>query len=339
MIHPNKIVKIAVLGLKRIGDAIYTLPILEALKNRYPNALIEVFSEPQVRDIYYANPHIDRLHVYTKKVFWKSCLVELKNANFDVCIVLHNAFKYALLPFLAKIPVRIGYEKELRSFLLTHHLPLPNQVIHRLEHNARLLDFVGVDSRGILPKLYFNPDENALLANLLSQNGLKPQGYVVFIVGSISPTRRWFPNNFAEVALKITQELGLKVLILGGPDDVVIANQVKSLCVEEESVLNMAGQTALRETLLLFKEAKAVVTNDTGPMHAASAIGVPVITWFGAANELEIKPPSLRTTVLNAHVHCSPCVKESCPYSLECLSEITPEWVFQQLIKSLESNV
>lgn len=331
----KKVHKIAVLGLKRIGDAIYTLPILEALKAQYPQAIIELFTEPQVKDIYVANPFIDVLHVYSKKLFWKSSLSQLKAADFDACIVLHNAFKYALLPFLAQIPMRIGYEKELRGFLLTHHLPLPKTVIHRLEHNARLADFMKVDSRAILPKLYFSADENVTAQALLEQYRLTQQGYIAFIVGSISPTRRWFPENFAQVAQAITQDLDLKVIILGGPDDLQIANQVKTFCADNDAVINLAGQTSLRETLLLFKESKAVVTNDTGPMHAASAIGVPVITWFGAANELEIAPPSPLTTILNAHVFCSPCVKESCAYNLECLSEITPEKVLISLKKAI----
>ncbi|BBP44028.1 lipopolysaccharide heptosyltransferase II [Thiosulfativibrio zosterae] len=336
MMTPNKVHKIAVLGLKRIGDAIYTLPIFEALKQRYPEAIIEVFSEPQVKDIYLANPFIDQLHVYSKKVFWRFCLADLKGADFDACIVLHNAFKYALLPFIAEVPVRIGYEKELRSFLLTHHLPLSKTVVHRLEHNARLADFLGVNSRLILPQLYFSQDELGTTDDLLLKHQLSEKAYVAFIVGSISPTRRWFPNNFAQVALNITLKLGLKVVILGGPDDIDLANQVKGLCSENDAVINLAGQTTLRETLFLFKASKAVVTNDTGPMHAASAIGVPVVTWFGAANEAEIAPPSPLTTVLNAKVFCSPCVKERCPYQLECLSDITPEMVFKTLREKLE---
>lgn len=331
MIGNLRVRKVAILGLKRIGDAIYTLPLFEAIKARYPDAEIDVFTEPQVKDIYTANPFIAEVHAYSKKAFWSSTLATLKSENYDVCIVLHNAFKYALLPFLARIPVRIGYRKELRGALLTHKIALPTGVTHRLEHNARLADFLDVQSRQILPRLYFSSAEEQGLQALLERHALMSQGYVAFIVGSIAATRRWFPENFARVADLINAELGLKVVVLGGPEDVAIAEKVVNLCASETQILNLAGQTSLRETLLLFKEARAVVTNDTGPMHAASAIGVPVVTWFGAANEDEIAPPSPQTTILNAHVHCSPCVKETCPYQLECLTAITPTWVMKTL--------
>jgi len=117
---------------------------------------------------------------------------------------------------------------------------------------------------------------------------------------------------------------------------------VVSLCNDNNiKIQNLAGQTTLRETIMLFRQSKAVVTNDTGPMHVASAIGVPVVTWFGAANEDEIKPPSESTTVLNAYVSCGPCVNEICSQNtLECLHKITPDWVMDTLkqVVSLKNN-
>lgn len=329
--------KIAILGLKRIGDAIYTLPAIEALKKEYPNASVDFFTEPQVKDIYLSNPFIDHLFVYSKKNFWFSSLKDLKNNHYDACLVFHNAFKYALLPFLARVPIRVGYVKEMRGALLTHKRPLSSQVIHRLEHNAQLVDFLSAESRGLLPQLFFSESEQERALELLSENGLSSQNYVAFIVGSISPTRRWFPENFAEVANQIDGVLGVPTLILGGPDDVDIANEIVKLVQPGASIINLAGKTSLRDTLLFFKESAAVISNDTGPMHAASAIGVPVVTWFGAANEVEIAPPSPNTTILNANVSCSPCVKESCPYNLECLHEITPNMVFVTLQAKLNA--
>lgn len=335
MVKAFNVNKVVVLGLKRIGDAVYTLPVFEAIKSGFPAAQIDVITEPQVKDIYTANPYITHCHVFSKQTLWSASIAHIKQSDYDVCVVLHSALKYALIPFLARVPVRIGYINELRGGLLTHKLALPKAPIHRIEHNARLLDFLGVDMRPLLPKLYFSDQEQLQTEALLQKFQLNAQGYVVFIVGSIAQTRRWFPQNFAEAARRISAELGLRVLILGGPDDVGIANNVMAHCGDEVAILNLAGKTALRETLLFMQAAKAVVSNDTGPMHAASAIGVPVITWFGAANEAEIAPPSPNTRLLNAHVPCSPCVKESCPYQLECLTAITPDWVMTTLKEAI----
>ena len=321
--------KIAILGLKRIGDAIYTLPLMEALKQQGKVAHITVFTEPQVAAIYEANPFIDDVQVFRKTDFWRQTLMQLKSEVFDVCIVLHNAFKYALLPFLARIPVRVGYIKEGRGWLLTHSLPLPTSVTHRLEHNARLGDLLDVDARGSLPQIYFADEEAEKSQDLLKHFGLVAGGYVVMVVGSISPTRRWFHDRFAAVVKRIAVDLKLTVIIVGGPDDVEAGESVMHL--SGGLARNLAGRTSLRETIWLMRSAKAVVTNDTGPMHVASAIGIPTITWYGAANEDEIAPPSPNTTILNARVPCSPCVKESCAHDLICLKGITPDMVMNAL--------
>ncbi len=317
--------KIAILGLKRIGDAIYTLPLIEALKQQGSAAHITVFTEPQVAAIYEANPFIDDVRVFCKADFWWHTLAQLKAEPFDMCIVLHNAFKYALLPFLARIPVRVGYIKEGRGWLLTHKLPLPTSVAHRLEHNARLGDLLDIDARGLLPQIYFADEEAEKSQALLKHLGLIAGGYVVMVVGSISPTRRWFHDRFAEVVKRIAVELKLTVIIVGGHDDVEAGESVMHL--SSGLARNLAGRTSLRETIWLMHSAAAMVTNDTGPMHVASAIGIPVVTWYGAANEDEIAPPSPNTTILNAHVPCSPCVKETCANGLMCLKGITPEMV------------
>lgn len=321
--------KIAILGLKRIGDAIYTLPLIEALKQQGKAGHITVFTEPQVAAIYQPNPFIDEVQVFRKADFWWYALAALQAEPFDVCIVLHNAFKYALLPFLARIPIRVGYIKEGRGGLLTHKLPLPTTVIHRLEHNARLGDLVGVDARGLLPQIYLADEEQEKSQALLQHFGLIAGGYVVMVVGSISPTRRWFHDRFTEVVKRISVELKLAVIIVGGPDDVEAGESVMHL--SGGLARNLAGRTSLRETIWLMQSAKAMVTNDTGPMHVASAIGIPTVTWYGAANEDEIAPPSPNTTILNAQVPCSPCVKETCANGLICLKGITPEMVMQAL--------
>ena len=329
--------RVAVIGLKRIGDAVYTLPLLQALFEQ-KQVEITVFTEPQVAALYEGASFIHAIKSYPKKAFWKSTLADLKKEDYQACLVLHNAFKYAALPFLAGIPMRVGYQKELRGWMLTHKLPLPKSVVHRLEHNARLGDLMGVEARGILPKVALTAAESTTQLDFLQQYGVKEQGYIAFIVGSIAPTRRWFPENFAEVAHFIVKVLRLKVVILGGPDDVSIATEVtKRASLSDEDLLNLAGETSLRETMRFFASAKVVVSNDTGPMHVASAMGVPVVTWFGAANELEIKPPSPKTTVLNAHVACSPCVKEVCSVkTLACLHQITPLMVQQALNKIIK---
>lgn len=334
--------RIAVLGLKRIGDAVYTLPVIETAHSQM-DAEIDVITESQVEGLYLNSPFVNAVYSYSKSEFWSKALKQLKQGKYDICIVFHNAFKYALLPFLAATPVRIGYKKELRSFLLTDKLALPEKVVHRAEHNSRLGDLLNVQSRGILPRIYFSEEEVKSEKKLLASTNLQKDRFIVFIVGSIAATRRWFPVNFAKVAEDLINEYDMDVCILGGPDDFSIGEEVISAFKGDISrIKNLSGKTSLRETMRLMNASKLVVTNDTGPLHVASAIGVPVVTWFGAANEKEIAPPSPWTSILNANVHCSPCVKEVCArqdHKLECLSKITPDMVFNEVKKLLGQKV
>jgi heptosyltransferase-2 len=325
--------KIAVIGLRRIGDAVYTLPSFEAIKRFHPSAHITVFTELQVAAIYQHNSFIDEIESYTKKIFWKESLKALKSGNFDLCIINHNALKYAVLAFLAGIPIRVGYQKEGRSVFLSHKRHLPPLGTHRLEHNALLLDLLNIESRDLLPRIYEGGAESVQSQVLLERFSLVENGYVVLIVGSIAETRRWFPDNFAALAQKIISELELQVVILGGPDDRDIADQIYKLCSGNQSeLMNLAGETSLRETILLFNRAKAIASNDTGPLHVASAMAKPVVTWFGAGDENATAPTSDKTLVLNANLDCSPCLKEVCPLkTLECLHQVTVEQVFTAL--------
>lgn len=324
--------KIAVLGLKRIGDAIYTLPLIEALSQHFGGRL-DVFTQPHVRDIYIENPNIETVFSFSKQDFWSSTLNELKVGQYDICIVLHSSFKYALLPFLARIPVRVGYQKEFRGWMLTHSIPLPKVVIHRMEHNAALGNLIGVDSTEYLPKIYFSDKETSLIDPLLERFQLQKKGYIAFIVGSNAVSRRWFPENFADVAKQVYQQYGLKTCILGGKDDIEIAQEVINVLGDDaDYIQSIAGKTSLRETMYLFKEAKALVTNDTGPMHVASTIGIPLVTWFGPTIENEVGPPSKNTIVLNSTAEFDKGVKDhSKKNAIESLKNITPELVLLTL--------
>ncbi len=329
--------KVAVIGLKRIGDAIYTLPIFEAYFNS--NVSVDIYTPSQVTDIYVGNKNINKIYSFSAKEFWPNCLRELKKGGYDECIVLHNAFKYALLPFLARIPSRVGFEKELRSFLLTKHTPLPIKTVSSIEHNAMIMDLVELNIRKILPKIYLTEQDEMSAENRLTALGLQNKTTICFIVGSIAESRRWFVENFAELIDLIVSKHRFNCLILGAPSDVEIADKVMALVQDKTLVNNLAGKTSLRETMQIFSTSSLVISNDTGPMHIASALGCQVITWVGLTTKLGVLPQSDNVTVLNAVKPCNTCSnKQTNTAGLGCLHEITPSLVLDALGKVLQGK-
>ncbi len=325
--------KIAIIGLKRLGDAIYTLPIFNAYSEQ-KNFILDVFTIDAVKDIYTGNPFISKIHSFSKETFWKSCLKNLKEQNYDECIVLHNGFKYALLPFLAKIPVRVGFKKELRSVLLTKSRRLPRETVHSLEHNALIMDLVNVNTREIVPKIYLTKTDEIGLEKVFKRYKLEKKSYICFIVGSVAKSRRWFPKCFAETIKIITNRHNLECIILGGQDDVTIADDVMSKIKNKTQVKNLTGKTSLRETIGLFNHSLAVITNDTGPLHIAATLDCKVITWVGITTKLAVIPNLPNVKVLNSKVPCEDCLKTSNSIKgIGCLHKITPE----RVVKELES--
>ncbi len=324
--------KVAVIGLNRIGDAVYTLPLIEATGNKYA---VDIFTQPHIKDIYVENPFIKNIFNYQKNIFWSSTLKTLKANNYEICIILHNSFKYALLPFLAKIPVRIGYQKELRGWMLTSSITLPKKVIHRMEHNKILGELVGIKTTNILPKIFFSKDELTKTTNILKTHNLIANNYVAFIVGSNAVSRRWSPKNFAKVAEQLIKQYNINICILGAKDDFMLGEKVLSKFTGNKSYIkNLAGKTSLRETMYIFKESIGLITNDTGPMHIASTMGIPVITWFGPTIENEVGPPSKNTIILNSTADFDKGIKDhNTNNALESLTKITPELVLKSFSK------
>lgn len=329
--------KVAIIGLRRIGDAIYTLPIFEAYFKS--NATVDIYTPSQVTGIYVGNENINKIYSFSPKEFWFGCLKALKQGGYDECILLHNAFKYALLPFLAKIPSRVGFEKELRSFLLTKHGSLPIKTVSSIEHNAMIMDLVGLNIRKISPKIYLTEQDEMSAEKSLTALGLQNKTTICFIVGSIAESRRWFVESFAELIDLITNKHKFNCLILGAPSDVEIADKVMALIQDKTLVHNLAGQTSLRETMQIFSKSSVVISNDTGPMHVASALGCQVITWVGLTTKLGVLPVSNNVTVLNSMKPCQDCLdKQTSIEGLGCLHKITPSLVLEALENVLKET-
>jgi heptosyltransferase II len=350
--HLDKPQKILVRATNWIGDAVMSLPALEALRVRFPEAEIVVLSKPWVSELYWRHPALTRQIVYDPTAehrgargFWK-LVQELRAEHFDAAILFQNAFHAAWMAWLARIPVRIGYERDGRSGLLTDgvHPPPPASYGHQAYYYLELLFRAGLidkpeDVTEI--RLRLERSEEAWAAKHLDALGLRGPRFLVGLNpgASFGPAKRWLPERFADLADRLIGALHADVLIFGSREQRALAETIASEM--EHTPLILAGETTLRQFMALLARCRLVVTNDSGPMHLTAALGVPLVAIFGSTDERTTGPVSPRARLVSRHVSCSPCGLRECPIDFRCMTQVSVADVYRvalELVKEVSSR-
>jgi heptosyltransferase-2 len=262
---------------------------------------------------------------------------QIKKRKYVTCYVLPNSLKSALIPWMANIPVRIGYQGELRRFLLTDtkaNSP-KTQRIPMVEHYANLCApsrNSGTATR--LPQL--SPTVSALEAARarLQAAGIKTDAFVVLCPGAeYGPSKRWPAAHFAMLAQSILEAKPIaSVVLLGSPSDRAISDAIVSSSTSQGRMFNWCGATSLDEAIAIISLCSNVVSNDSGLMHIAAALKVPQVAIFGSSDPNHTPPNSAKASIISLHLPCSPCHQRECPLGhLNCLNQISPERVFAAL--------
>ncbi len=331
--------RILVRATNWIGDAVMSLPALQALRERYPEAHIAVLARPWVADIYRREPFADEVIPYlsprgAKDMAGKWRLArKLKAEQFDCAILLQNAFEAAAIVFLAGIPRRIGYDRDGRGSLLTDAIPVPEKgeiPRHERFYYLELLKRAGI--LAVMP-----PSDQIRLAGAAAAaeagtERFRNLGIRLPIVG-VSPgaaygtAKRWLPERFAESASEVAKELCGSVALFGSADERVLCDEIAARI--QAPVHNFAGQTSLSEYIELAAACSAYLTNDSGGMHIASALGVPTIAIFGATDDVGTGPTGPLAMVVREPVECSPCLLRECPIDHRCMTAVTADRVIR----------
>ena len=320
-----------------IGDAVMTEPLLRVLAQRGES--LSVAAMPWVAPIYRAMPQVTEvieLPFPRGGLHWaaRRNLAQQWRSRFERAYVGPNSWKSALLPWLAGIPVRMGYHGETRFGLLNQRIPNPDKdqrgamVAHYLA-----LAQIEADS-SVQPKLDLSLD---LLKTTLLNFDLKLGAYAVFAPGAeYGPAKRWPAAYFAEMGLRT----GLPVVLLGSAKEAALCDDIAKRINQErpKNARNLAGKTDLSQAMALIASSQAMLSNDSGLMHVAAAMGVPQVAVFGSSSPLHTPPLSDKAVVLwlkNEAVYqpaldCAPCFERSCPLGhLRCLNDLMPERVEQ----------
>ena len=327
-----------------MGDAVMTMPAIRAIRHANPEAHITLLVKPWVAPLFELDPSIDSIMHYTdahKGILGKFRLArELKEKKFDRAILLQNAFDAAAAVFLARIPARIGYDRDGRGLLLTDAISHGgrDRMMHHIDYYLDLLSEAGIPNAGRDTWLFLGINERLEARAKLS--GLKRPILGINPGASYGSAKQWLPDRFAEVARRIIEELGGSVVVFGGPGEVDIAADITGRLsgIDTSKLMNMAGKTSLRELASLMSECDSILSNDSGPMHMADAMGVPLTAIFGSTSAELTGPRKASSQSIVAPLECSPCFKRVCPDgdSLACMEAIGVEEVFAVIKSSVK---
>jgi heptosyltransferase-2 len=322
---------ILVRGVNWIGDAVMTLPALRALRKAYPGATISLLAKPAVIPVFENNPDIDDIISYDKKFsgfMGKLRLARLlRKKEFSMALLLQNAFDAALIAWLARIPRRIGYNRDGRGFLLTDTVPFngDDRKVHHIEYYLNLLDSAGIHANFEEPVIHLSLEERLHAREVLSELsrpilGINPGA-------TFGSAKRWLPVRFAEVANWFRRDTGGGAVIFGSRNEAALAQEINKNI--PEGKLFLAGKTSLRELAALIAECDIMLTNDSGPMHIACAVGTPTLAIFGSTDPKLTGPAGEGHNTIKKDFSCSPCFERSCPTKdLRCMYTVTAEEVF-----------
>lgn len=334
--------KILVRGTNWVGDAVMTIPALRQLRRIFPEAKITIHTRSWAEGIFRDADFVDKILTFDKtnsKVKDTFSQIKLlKEENFDLAVLFTNSFETALTAKLAKIPRRFGYAKEGRSFLLTDSIEIPNwknerhEIFYYLNLVAEIekayFNKQTVDAQEIKLDLDVAESRRTHARKILLENGVDLSKKIVALgVGSTnSRAKRWQSESFAKLNDLIQDNLNSNVIIVGTKDEIDIAEKVFA-----ESKLKpiiLSGKTSLSEAVSILSEVDLLISNDMGLAHIAPAVGTETIVIFGPTNEKTTQP--IGSEIIRKNVDCTPCMLRDCPIDHRCMTQISPEEVFEK---------
>jgi len=342
--------KILVIRLSSLGDVVLTTPAIKSLKQKFPQSQIFFLAKSQYRDVLKNDPNIfsfiefDPFEKHRGVLGFAKLLKELKSLNFDVVIDLHANLRSFFIRHLLKAKIKIKYDKRwLARFLLVYLKFLKVKSIHTLDLYLETLKKVGVNSVEKEPKVFLDQESENFLKDFLIEKKIEKDDIVVGIhPGARWETKRWPEERFAKVCQILNQKPKFKIVLFGDQKDQKAVESISSRA-EDQNLLK-TGNLPLDKFMSLIKRCDCFVTNDSGPMHIASALGVPVVAIFGPTHpKLGFFPLGSKNVVLTANVKCSPCSlhgeKRCYKKSRYCMDLIEPEMVTDAVERLLEKTI
>ncbi len=322
--------RILIIAPAWIGDAVLSQPMLSLIKHRSPDTTIDVIAPAWVMPVYERMMEVSRVtknpfshgefRLWARRAFGK----ELADAGYTHAYVLPNSFKSALIPWFANIKTITAYSGESRGWLLTDCRPLDKRHLPTMAERFAWLAGPATQSLPIAklsePKL---PVDKAVRDKTIAKFKLDAATSILALCpgAEYGPAKRWPATHFAKLA-KTYLEKGKQVWLFGGKGDLSIATEINRLTLYQ--CVNLAGLTTLDEAIDMISLADHVVTNDSGLMHIACAVGAPVTALYGSSSPAFTPPLSKKARILSIKIACSPCFQRQCPLGhFRCMNDLS----------------
>jgi len=329
--------RILIIRTDRIGDVILSTPVIRALRQALPEAHIGMMVRPEHRELVEGNADLNEVLLYDKRGREKSIWGSLKFARrlkthcFDTALILHSTNRVILVSWLAGIPRRVGYARRL-PWLLTHAVPYIKRegIRHELEYNLDLLRLIDVEAREQALSVPARKEQEETVGRFLRECDFREdRPLVVLHPGASCPSKRWPAERFAELADQLISQFGVAVALVTGPDQIVqgqaVAREMK------HPAIQALGTLSLGEVACLLKKARCLISNDSGPVHLAAAVGTPAAVifgrWGGGLSPTRWGPIGPHNAVLHKDVGCRPCTAHRCSIGFICLEAISVQEV------------
>jgi lipopolysaccharide heptosyltransferase II len=329
--------RILIVRTDRLGDVLLSTPVIKAMRESCPDAYIAMMVSPYAKDIVDGNPYLDEVIIYDKDGKHKRWLRSIKFAHklkkkrFDLTLILHPTNRVHLVTFFAGIPRRVGYNRKL-GFLLTDSLKHSKQSgeKHELEYNLDLVRYLGIEPKDKELFMPIKPESERWVEDLFRQEGIGACDKLLAIhPGASCPSKIWPNERFAEVADRLADKYGFRVLIAAGPKDIGLANNL--IRQMRHPAINLAGKISVSQLASVLKRCRLFISNDSGPVHISSSLGTPVISIFGRSQKgLSPKrwgPLGKKDRVAYKTVGCVECLAHNCVRDFACLKAVTADYV------------
>jgi heptosyltransferase-2 len=331
---------VVVRGTNWVGDSVMTVPALRALRRVLPDARITLVVRPSAKGIFADVDFVDEILVYKRANAFSVVgqVREWRRRKFDLAVLFQNAFEAALIPFLAGVPLRLGYATESRQALLTHPLALPEwrSTRHEVFYYLYLVTALEQLLSGASTICESDPDASLQISaerraeaeDLLRAYGVREgEPIVALCPGSInSRAKRWPAEAYAALADRLLDSQR-QVVLIGSADEIDVTHEVTKRM--QQSPIVLTGKTSLDQITAVLSLVDLVVTNDTGPAHIAAALGRPTLVIFGPTNPLTTRPFAPVAEILRHPPDCAPCMLRDCPIDHRCMTAITVDEVFE----------
>ena len=319
-----------------LGDVVHALPTLTALRRRFPSSKLVWLVKREWAEVLEGNPDLDEvLAVDLSARGWPAAIRAVREGRFDLVMDLQGLLRSAILGWASGSAVRVGFTngREGSPWFYTHRVPVPDASMHAVDRYLLMARFLGADVGKVKPAdfpLPRDPAAEARVEALLAAAGVRAGTMLVALNPSARwATKRWPAESFAAAGDWLQRHGGARVAVVGSGQERSAGDEV--IRCMQTMPLDLVGKTTMKELIALLRRLRVFITNDSGPMHLAAAVGTPVIAPFGPTDPARTGPYGAGHAVLRSGAPCSPCFSRRCANTIEmeCLTAIRPEQVIE----------